>query len=131
MKNITLNSTEDAIYLYETFGVKGVEFALKNQTMDMESECFIKGVLRLASSKTLEIDSFNDGNNHWDIFAELSFNDYEGIDIHNTVIIRTGLGSGRLNLSDAVGVIITKEQIQSVFPEMKLIARARKAVSNE
>lgn len=131
MKNIALNSTEDAIYLYETFGVKGVEFALKNQTLDMKSESFIRDVLRLASSKTLEIDSFNDGNNHWDIFAELHFKEDGSIDVNKTVIVRTGFGANRMNLTEAVGVIITKEQIQSIFPMMKLIARVKEAVSNE
>lgn len=131
MNNITLNSTEDAICLYETFGVKGVEFALKNQTMDMESECFIREVLLLASRETLEIDSFNDGNNNWDIFAELHFKEDGSVDINKTVIVRTGFGSNRINLTDAVGVIIDKNQIQSVFPMMKLIARAKMAVNHE
>lgn len=131
MKNITLNSTEDAICLYETFGAKGVEFALRNQALDMESECFIKEALLLASRETLEIDSFNDGNNHWDIFAELHFKEDGSIDVNKTVIVRTGFGANRMNLTEAVGVIITKEQIQSIFPMMKLIARAKKAVSNE
>lgn len=131
MNNITLNSIEDAICLHETFGAKGIEFALKNQTLDMKSESFIRDVLRLASSKTLEIDSFNDGNNHWDIFAELHFKEDGSIDVNKTVIVRTGLGANRMNLTEAVGVIITKEQIQSIFPMMKLIARAKEAVSNE
>ena len=98
-----ITNRQDAINFIQTFGVTAMRYALAKGTLDPDSVRSFHDLMKIASSRKVEIANFNDGNNEWSIDLVFTENWVLGKEEdENIMIVRTGFGAGTWHYSEGI-----------------------------
>lgn len=99
---ITINSTHEAVKFAQTFGKDAVNFVLANKTLNMLSCEYLNNLIKTSQIRCIEVYSFNDGNNCYDVVAHLRLDDLNHFSIQDIEVVRTGIGYFHMTLEEAM-----------------------------
>lgn len=101
----SIKTFSDVVAVAKTFGRPALDHAVANSTLNQEANTLIRDCIQWASSSAIQVESFNDGNNHYEIEAIFSREKIAGIfitSLEDIEIVRSGLGSYRLPARQAL-----------------------------
>lgn len=125
----TINSYADVLVLAKTFGNAALAYAVSNGTIQPEQCRLIGSCKRWASSSTIELENFNDGNNEYTVDAVFEAVDLGGIyntNLNDVRIVRTGFGAYDVSIREAMDTgYIHKDTLAYIMQQTKERNEAR------
>lgn len=96
MATFTTNSFNDVLVLAKTFGTDALEFAIKNNTVNVAFPSLVRECKTWATRQIVELQNVNDGNIEYSLDAvfkaELVLDRYE-TNLKDITVVRTGFGA--------------------------------------
>lgn len=129
-----LNCNADVVNVARTFGIEALNYATAKNTISPQSISQITQCHKWANSTTIELDSFNDGNNEFCQYVTFTSEYVQGAKefvtfVNDITIVRTGLGAftmpaaeaviagkiGRNQMTDIIAVINARNEAKAVL----------------
>lgn len=109
----------DVVAVAKTFGPDALSYAFKNSTLNQDANNLITSCFCWASNPTVAVESFNDGNNCYEVEAIFTRGNLAGFfttSLDDIEIIRTGFGAYRMPVRQALEKKeINHEQMMSIL----------------